>query len=240
MTCSRLPIILGTLATLVQPATAQTIQGRVLDDRDDGPVATALVRLVDESGEERALTAADTAGAYRLDVPEPGVYRIVAERIGYDPFSTPLIETLDEEGVYPLDLLMRRSPVPIRGLEITAEHVDRTVRRMIGVSLRSLRADPVRAPEIRSHAERAHDVTDMVRWQNLAGIEVYESVDGPCFFMRRRGQCMPVFLNGFPVPSELTSVVPLDMLHTMVVVFPLETILYPSGGILLYTEAWLR
>jgi len=233
-------VFLLPVLALARPATAQTIQGRVLDEEDDRPVSTALVRLVDEAGEERALTAADAMGAYRLVAPEPGIYRIEAERIGYDLFATPLIETIEPQGVYPIDLLMRRSPVPIRGLEVTADDVDRTVRQMIGVSIRSLRADPVRVSEIRSHAERSHDLADMIRWQNLPGIEVFDDLEGPCFYMRRHRTCMPVFLNGFPMPAGLTPVIPLDMVHTMVIVFPPESILYPSGGVLLYTEAWLR
>lgn len=234
----RVPLLLMVAWPL--PVMAQTIQGRVLDEGSDEPVGTALVRLVDAGGEERALTAADGLGAYRLEAPGPGVYRIEAERIGYQVFATPLIEMLDPAGVYPVDLLMSRAPVPIRGLEVTAEDVDLTVRRMIGVSIRSLRADPVREAEILSHAERAHDLTAMMRWQNHPGIEVQDNLDGPCFFMRRRGSCMPVYLNGFRMPAELTSVIPLDMVYTMVVVFPLETIVYPGGGILLYTKAWLR
>ena len=233
-------VLLLPVLALARPATAQTIQGRVLDEEDDRPVSTTLVRLVDEEGVERALTAADAMGAYHLAAPEPGIYRIEAERIGYDLFATPLMEIVEPKGVYPIDLLMRRSPVPIRGLEVTADDVDRTVRQMLGVSIRSLRADPVRAPEIRSHAERSHDLADMIRWQNLAGIEVFDDLEGPCFFLRRHRACMPVFLNGFPMPSQLTPVIPLDMVHTMVVVFPLESILYPAGGVLLYTEAWLR
>ena len=76
------------LALVVPPAlAAQTFSGRVLDDSNDLPVATALIRLLDPEGEERAITAADSAGRYRLAAPGVGVYRVVAERLGYEPSS---------------------------------------------------------------------------------------------------------------------------------------------------------
>ncbi len=79
----------------------------------------------------------------------------------------------------------------------------------------------------------------MLRWGNTAGLVVIESGAGPCYQVRSRG-CLPVFLNGLPVNRDIVPVVPLDMLHTVVVLYPGESILYPAGGVLLYTQAWLR
>ena len=58
--------------------------------------------------------------------------------------------------------------------------------------------------------------------------------------MSRARGCLPVYLNGFPMAAELVPVIPLDMLDTAVVMFPGESIAYPTGGLLLFTEAWLR
>lgn len=221
-------------------AMGQTLEGRVADEEDDSPVVTALVRLVDESGEQRAITAADSSGHYRIVAPEPGVYRLQAERIGYDDFQTPLLEAREPEGVYPLDLLMRRSPVPIAGLEITTEQMESRLRLLIGTSPRALRWDPVRRPELVEHVERAHGLTQMMRWGNYAGIEVREPrVGEPCFLIRRYG-CMPVYLDGFLLTPQTYGLVPLDMLETVVVVGPNESILYPRGAVLMFTLAWLR
>ena len=41
-------------------------------------------------------------------------------------------------------------------------------------------------------------------------------------------------------PQEVLDVLPLDMVHTLVVLFPGESIAYLGGAILLYSEAWLR
>jgi Carboxypeptidase regulatory-like domain len=221
------------------PLAAQTIEGRVLDDRDDRPVATALVRLVDEAGASSGVTIADSLGLYRIEVPMPGVYRLEAERIGFDPFETPPLEVANEDGVYPVDLLMRRSPLPIGGFEVTTEQIDRRLRSMTGLDPRGMRWDPFRRADLVNHAERGHDLTALMRWSNLAGVEVFEYTDGPCYLVRRYG-CLMVYLNGMELTSETVDMVPLDMLETVVVLSPNESIVYGRGAVLLYTEAWIR
>lgn len=227
------------LAALASPGAAQTMRGRVLDDQDDRPVATALVRLVDASGDERAITVADSSGAYRISAPEPGVYRLVAERLGYDPFETPLLEAGDPDGSYPLDLLMRRAPIPIRGIEVSAEQAEREIRLVIGMSPRSLRAAPIHADELRAYVEKGYDLTAMMRWGSFAGMVVRRTTEGPCYEVRGRS-CLEVYLNGFRMNPGIVETIPLEMLHAAVVLYPNESIAYPAGAVLLYTEAWLR
>jgi len=231
----------GIAAVVIAPKViiAQTIEGRVLDDQDDRPIPTALVRLVDEAGAPLSIAAADSLGFYRITVPTPGVFRLEAERIGYDPFETPPLEVRNDAGVYPVDLLMRRAPLPIVGLAVSAEQVDRRVRSMTGIDPRSLRWDPFRRDDLVNHVERAHDLTAMMRWSNLGGVEVFDYLDGPCYLIRRSG-CMAVYLNGFELTPESVDMVPLDMLETVVVLSPAESILYPRGAVLMYTEAWIR
>jgi len=234
---------LGVLAVVSisagEPGHAQTINGRVLDDQNDRPVAAALVLLVDEDGDQRGVSVADSTGFYRIEAPEPGVYRLRAERLGYDEFETPLLDLREPVGIYPVDLLVTRSPIAIPGFEITTERSDRQVQLMIGLHPRSLRVQPIQYETIQDHVVRAHDLTAMMRWQNTAGIIVHETRDGPCYQARGRG-CLPVFLNGFHLSPEFISIVPLDMLYTVVVLYPNESIAYPAGAVLLYTAAWLR
>lgn len=218
---------------------AQTVEGRVLDEEDERPVPTALVRLVDEGGQARAVTAADSTGRYRVQAPGPGIYRLQAERIGYEGMETPLLEMQRADQTYPVDLMVRRSPVPIRGLEVTNREVDRRLRLLIGISPGSLRWDPIRDGALRRHVEQAHDLTDVVRWGNYAGIEVRRSRDGPCYLVRRFG-CMGVYLDGFRLTPGATELVSLDMLHTILVLGPHESLQYPSGAVLMYTRSWAR
>lgn len=217
----------------------QVVQGRVLDEEDDRPVVTALVSLIDANGEQRAVAAADSSGRYSISAPGPGVYRLQARRIGYEGMETPLLEMGRSDGVYPLDLLVRRSPVPIPGLEVTNRDLDRRVRLLTGISPASLRWKPLRREDLQSHVDRAHDLTALMRWGNYGGVEVMEYDDGPCYLIRRYG-CMPVYLDGFPLTPDAFDLVPLDMLHTVMVVSPNESIEYPRGGVLMYTPGWIR
>lgn len=50
---------------------------------------------------------------------------------------------------------------------------------------------------------------------------------------------MTVYVNGFPLNPALVRVVPLEGIETIVVLMPGESIVYPAGGVLLYTAGWL-
>jgi hypothetical protein len=93
-------------------------------------------------------------------------------------------------------------------------------------------------PQIDDHMERGHDLEDIIRWQNLPSITVKSTTDGPCFQYRSRG-CVDVYMDGIRVNPELVPVLPLELVETIVVVMPLETIRYEGGGILLYTAGWI-
>ena len=223
----------------------QTFQGRVLEDAGEAPVATALVSLLDEEGDQVGVSIADSTGAYRVQAPEPGVYRLRAERIGYAPFETPLLEAGMADGIYPVDLLLQTDPYDLPGFTVMSDRVseeeaDREIRLMIGLSPRSLRFPPMGLDVIQDHVDRAHHLGDLLRWENLAGLVVRRDADGPCFSLRGRG-CLPVYLNGLRLRRGFVEAVPLEMLYRIVVVTPTDgTLVHPSGAVLLYTEAWLR
>lgn len=229
---------------LLQPAPVwpQGFRGRVVEEGGDRAVPTALVRLMDAGNEQVAFDVADGDGAYVLEAPEPGEYRLVAERLGYEPFSSPLLQAGEASGVYTIDLAMRKAPLPIRGLTVSAdrmEAIQREVRLDIGMSPRSLRVAPVFRSTIEEHLAKGHKLEDLVRWSNLPGIIVRQTTRGPCFQYRNRG-CLRVFLNRMPLPPELVPTVPLEVAETVVVVLPNETILHPGGAVILYTSGWIR
>lgn len=225
------------------PAAAQTFAGRVLDSFDESPVATALVRLVDAEGEQQAVAIADSAGTYQVVAPGPGVYRLEAARIGYENFETPMLEVARTDGTYPIDLVLTPEPVELAGftVRVTNEEADREIRRMIGLTPRSLRYDPIRYDEIQEHAARSRSLVDVMRWRAHAGMVVtYRPEEGPCFDVRRGG-CLPVYLNGMLILKDFVEAVPLDMVHSIVIVTPTDaSVIYPRGAVLLYSEAWLR
>ena len=111
---------------------------------------------------------------------------------------------------------------------------------MLGVSPRSMRYEPIGFDDIQGHIALGHNLEDLMRWTDTAGLIVRFTVDGPCFSLRARG-CLPVYLNGSHLNREFMGDVPLDMLHTIVVVTPTDGVMqYLGGAVLLYTEAWLR
>lgn len=249
MTTARVRIRMLLVCTALAPCApgtldAQVFRGRVLDDRDDRPIATALVRLIGEDGQQRAVTIADSAGTYTLQAPEPGVYRLEAARLGYENFETPPLEAARPEGTYPIDLLLRAAPLEIAGISVrtntlTEEQTDRLLRREIGRSPASLRYRPIGFDEITGHIERGHNLVDVVRWENFAGIVVRFDLSGWCFEVR--GRCLPVFLNGMPLLRDFIESIPLDMVHSIAVVTPNDASMqYPGGAVLLFTEAWMR
>jgi len=221
---------------------AQVFEGRVLGEGDGRPVATALVRLLTPELEPVALAVADELGYYRIEVPGPGRYHLAAERIGFDPVTSHLLEVTDPEGTYPIDIGMRAVPLPLSGFVVTAERfaeIERGIALQIGVSPRSLRVPPLMRPDIEAHLDKAHNLTDVVRWSGLPSITVAQTKDGPCFQWRLR-QCIEVYLNSFHINPEFVDTVPLDMVETIVFVMPTESIAYGSGAVLLYTEGWIR
>ena len=67
----------------------QVIRGRLVDAADNAAIAGAMMTLMDRDGRavERILTHSAT-GMFELRAPEPGEYRVRAERIGYGTTSS--------------------------------------------------------------------------------------------------------------------------------------------------------
>lgn len=223
---------------------AQVLVGRVVEDGSDAPVATAVVRLLGDDGEPVAVSIADSAGAYRVEAPRPGIYRLSASRLGFHTVESPLLDAALADGQYPIDLVMQPAPVELPGFTVETNRVPpevlaRRVRLMTGLNPASMRVQPIPYEDLVSHAERGHDLADMMRWTNEAGIVTQETTDGPCFKVRNR-ICLPIYLDGALFSPELTPLIPLDMLETVVILYPNESIAYNGGAVLMYTEAWIR
>lgn len=240
-----LPALVALHAASPAPLHAQIFQGRVVEEGTDAAVPTALVTLLDDEGEELAVSIADSTGAYRVEADEPGVYRLQAERIGYGTVRTPLLEAGALDGTYPVDIVLRTDPYELPGFTVEMERVsdeeaDREIQLMVGLHPASLRYPPIGYEEIQDHVERAHTLVDLMRWRNNAGLVVSRRDDGPCFSLRGRG-CLPVYLNGLQLRGDFVEGVPLDMIYRIVILSPTDgTFAYGGGAVLLYTEAWLR
>lgn len=63
---------------------AQAVRGRLLDARMGEPVAGALILLLDSERVEIASTVTSAQGTYHVRAPGAGVFRLRAERIGFE------------------------------------------------------------------------------------------------------------------------------------------------------------
>jgi carboxypeptidase family protein len=219
---------------------AQVLRGVVVDGENEQVVPGALIRLLDVDNQVLAFSIADSTGMYSVSVPEPGEYRVAVEAYAYHPFRSLLLGVGDGR-FYEIDVELSRAPLPLPGLMVTAdrmEELERGLRLLIGVSPKSLRNAPILRPTIEEHIARAHNVTDLVRWSNLPGFTIMATSDGPCFRWRARG-CVPVFLNGLPIAPDMVAVLSLEMLETILLLGPGETMVYGAGAVLLYTPGWI-
>ena len=62
---------------------AQHVRGQLLDLETNGAIASGLLTLLSEDSSAVTTAVSDADGYWRLDVPRPGIYYIVAERLGY-------------------------------------------------------------------------------------------------------------------------------------------------------------
>jgi hypothetical protein len=118
MTC-----VLGPL-----PLHAQTIIGELADEAG-APVAGALVALLDNQNGDLDVYLSDSGGAFLLEAPNPGRYRIRVERIGHMAVVTPELELESGEPLsyrlqvpsQPIDLTW---PAPAEEAECVADPTD--------------------------------------------------------------------------------------------------------------------
>ncbi|HEX2079551.1 MAG TPA: carboxypeptidase-like regulatory domain-containing protein [Longimicrobium sp.] len=74
-----LPLLLAAFAV---PAAAQGIEGRVVEQATLQPVAGAAVELLDAAGAPVATASSDAAGAFQVQAPAPGEFRLRVTREG--------------------------------------------------------------------------------------------------------------------------------------------------------------
>jgi hypothetical protein len=102
-----------------------------------------------------------------------------------------------------------------------------------------LRIRPVRSPAIQGHAMRGANISEMIDRLNIPNLQVFRTREGPCYQFRGRG-CLPVHLDGARLGPASVSTIPLEMLSTVVVLLPSETVAYPLGAVHLFSTGFMR
>lgn len=116
-----LPFALFVLVGLLLPAAAagQQVQGRVIDDAEETPVAGATVALEDSTGRVIRRVVVDDQGTFWIWHTEAGDFRLSAKRIGYATVAAQPVR-LDSAHVVEVEIRMRPRAVPVEPLRVVA------------------------------------------------------------------------------------------------------------------------
>lgn len=202
---SLLALALGLLLTAgADSLQAQLFQGRVLEEGEGVPVAEVWVELLGNGGISLLRTLTDEQGAFRLETPGPGTYRLRASRSGYlfvvtDSIS---VEAGQAERVF-LSLALR--PFVLDSLVVTGER--RPGARAPGEEKFSHRATLelggvfLTREHLMDHDQAA--LSDMVRT-----VEGFMPT-GTGELQANRGQgCLRILLNDFPIQGMALDEIP--------------------------------
>src|SRR5688500_8095680 len=111
---------LGTILLLAAaPLAAQSIGGRVVENSSELPVRGVLVELRNERGNRLTTALTDSSGNFRFAVPQAGVFRLLATRIGYQRALSQGFDVAPGEAVE-VDLRISTSAVLMSPLTITS------------------------------------------------------------------------------------------------------------------------
>lgn len=233
------------LAAALVPSwtSAQTIQGRVLDQENEQPVGGAIVSLVDADGSEEERVLADSVGRFRIIPPEAGEFYLVVERFGYYETRSPLI-ALSTEGVAALDLMLVPEPVGIEGLEISVEELAEEELGQMGLTPAGLGNRWIDREAIDGIAVK-RDMGVILERTAQIGMRVIRSENlragsedmGLCFSLQRArtgagfGRCAMIVLNGIPITGVAALDIDPDAVESIAVLEPPEaTTFYGTDG----------
>ena len=233
--------VVGATVMVLLPSAveAQAVRGRIVDAENDRPVADAVVRLLSPAGEAVRAAAADSTGLYLIAVPEPGVWRLRAEAMAYEPAQSSPFEVRAGSDTVALDLRVLPRPIPLPGVEVSTDQMNRRLRQFLGMSPGQLRIRPIRTSVLEAHASRGGGLTDVMRESNIPNLQILRTRDGPCYQFRGRG-CLALYLDGARLSRRSATDLPLEMLATVLVLLPNESIAYPEGAVHLFTRGFMR
>jgi len=120
--------LLAALSAVSAPASAQVVQGRVLDDATGQPVAAVAIQLVagDEGDSTVATDVTDDQGHFELRAPSVGAYRLQTSRIGYQPVTTQLFVIVREQDPLEVEVRISAVAVPLAPLTIVSGRAARS------------------------------------------------------------------------------------------------------------------
>lgn len=120
---SRIAIMVWLSLVVMDPATAQTLRGRVIDNDSREAVPAATVHVLNASTELFS-TVSDSAGSFRIALPGAGTYVLRVVRLGYEAVVTPPFPVAAGELV-DIELRIAVAAMPLRPLIVSARRMER-------------------------------------------------------------------------------------------------------------------
>jgi hypothetical protein len=202
------PLLLVAAAlTAALPISAQTIQGRVLENGTDRPVAQVSIELRVE-GQVRARTQSYDDGSFVLVAPAPGDYQVAATRVGYESLLSNAFH-LNAQDSAALVFRLTSDAVVLQPVRATSTQ-RRPAARLAGFYERSRRN---RAGRFLTRdvidAANASRTSDLLR--RVPGLQFRPTRKGG-LAVRGRGGCEPtVYIDGMDVSMYRDAVTVDDM-----------------------------
>ena len=154
---------LPTLAATPALASAQVVRGRLVEAGQGNAVGGAMAVLEDRSGRGRAQALTRTGtGLFQLDAPDPGEYRVRADRIGYATTYSEWFRLSSGDTVS----LRIEAPVEAVSLEGVVAEADRRCR-----------VRPAEAMAVGRVWEEARKALAAAAWTQSRGMYDYELLD---------------------------------------------------------------
>ena len=229
----RVVALFGVLAA--EPLTAQTLRGRLLDEDTERPIHSAYVILMDADNKRRDSVFTGASGVFLFRIQHPGRYRVGARRIGYEGTTTPPLKLKPGETLM-MDFLITSTATKLTPVNVTARRRAR-VPRLQGLELRSFGARYVSRDQIRPAMNGARHFGDLLRRQNIPGLQITEDYRGElCVTVpRSQGRCLNLYLDGSPMRGAV--VLDPRTIDRMVVINPAEAAMlygmHAANGILM-------
>lgn len=203
---------LTAVATPLEPACAQSIQGRLLDAATNDPIAGATVVLLDweESSLQRSRST-DAEGAFSLRLPAPGRYHLRASRLGYRELTSPPIDVREEE-ILEVELRLSTEAIPLAPLTVVSERpavvLDDYLARKGYYERKAM------YQHFGAHFLEGDEIQKRHPWslvgvvRSLPGVRVYHTGGRRIVVANRHGAPLRVCVNGHPTggltPTEIT------------------------------------
>ena len=189
-----IPSVVGiVLLAVCAPTAAQTVEGTVLERGTSVPIRAADIALTNETTGRVLRAISDSAGRFSLDIPEAGVYRLGAVRLGYVSFASDRFFVSEGQTVK-ADLLLEVEPIELDPVSVVAEGAQVPALRRVGFYQRMERGFGHFLVREAIEARRPQRVTDLFR--QLPGVQVVAVGDvGAEDVIMRAGRSMYIKAN---------------------------------------------